>query len=441
MRYEDVPIGEVKVKERGRVDLGDIQSLADSFLQPNTRGHPIGILEPLVLDQNYNLLAGGRRLAAARLADFKMVPCVIRETPTKLDALEIELIENIARKDMTWQERARLEKKIYDWKSEHDPRWNQRDQAKLLEESKGAVSRRIQLAEALELLPELGEASSEDEAWKEYKKLEESYVVDELIKKAPEEVTQASKWASDHYQIGDALKLMTQVGSGIAHFAEVDPPYAVDLDKVKSRNRTNKMVMNTYNEVDRDEFETFFEKAATQVYRILKDDAFAVFWFGPTWHEQTRDILRKIGFTVPDIAAVWTKGSVGQTASPDTTFGSCYEPFWLARKGYPKLAKPGRSNVFDYRPISPAKKVHATEKPVALLEEIISSCTFPGSVILCPFLGSGVTLLASYKLGHTGWGYDLDKNNKAAFLRRVVLDTSTAQILGSTSSEDDSDAE
>ncbi len=65
---------------------------------------------------------------------------------------------------------------------------------------------------------------------------------------------------------------------------------------------------------------------------------------------------------------------------------------------------------------------------MALLEEIIASCCFPGSVLLVPFLGSGVTLRAGYKLNHTGFGYDLDAHNKEAFLKKVFEDTQTGAV-------------
>lgn len=428
MRHEEVPLDWIRVEGRAREDLGDIEGLAESFKRLDSMGKPVGLIEPIVVDTSYRLIAGGRRHAAAVRAGLEKVPCIIRDVRNKVDALELELLENTQRKDMTWQERALLEKRIYDIKAENNPEWSNRKQAAMLDVSPESVNRRIQLAEAFDLLPELKEYSTEDEAWKTLKRLEENFVLKEIINKAPEAVKEARRWATDHYIVGDALQGMLQVEPGVADFAEVDPPYAVELiTEKKSRNKSRK-AHSSYNEVDPDEYEAFYKAAAEQVYRILRPNAFAVFWFGPTWHAETLSILREVGFNVPDIPAVWTKGAVGQTASPDTMFGSCYEPFWLARKGTPKLAKPGRSNVFAFNPVAPAKKLHATEKPLPLLVDILSSIIQPGSVILVPFLGSGVTLRAAYKLGHTGWGYDLDQANKDNFLRRVYEDEEPEEV-------------
>lgn len=412
---EMVPLKKVKIEGRSRQELGNIEELAATMKDK-------GLLQPIVLNQFYKLLAGERRFRAAEFLEWTEIPAVVHHTSGTLDALEIELIENSARKDFTWQERAKLERSIYERKLQADPKWRQGDQAALTEQSVGAVNRRIQLAEAIETLPELAECTTEDEAWKVLKKLEEDYVVQELIEKAPPEVKQASKWANDHYTVGDSLTEMKKVNGDIADFAEVDPPFGVEIIEDRKARNKSKEGHENYNEWPAETYSAQYTEMAAEVFRILKRNAFAVFWFGPTWHSETLAALRSVGFSVPDIPAVWTKGAVGQTASPDTTFGSCYEPFWLARKGNPKLAKPGRGNVFSFTPVSPMKKIHATEKPIELLKDIISSICFPGSAILVPFLGSGVTLRAAYALGHTGWGYDLSEENKKLFLRKVHED-------------------
>lgn len=416
MRYEVVPISKVKVdKDRARKDLGDIDALAEDV---KTRG----ILQPILVDQFYRLLAGERRWTAAFIAELKEVPVIVKDVNGKIDALEIELIENTQRKDFTWQEQAQLERRIYEAKLEKDPKWTQSKQAEASESSAGAVNRRIQLAEAMELIPELASCETEAEAWKTLSKLEENYATTVLLEKVPEEVKSAAKWANDHYMVSDVFEGMKKVANSVADFAEVDPPYAVEIIEGRKARNADKSSHGNYTEWPRDSYPAKYQEVAKEVFRILKDGSFAVFWFGPTWFAETRDALRAVGFSVPDIPAVWTKGPIGQTASPDTNFGSCYEPFWLARKGQAKMVVPGRGNVFDFTPVTPMKKIHATEKPLPLLQEIVKTLCFPGSSILVPFLGSGVTLRAAYSLGHTGWGYDLSEENKKRFLKRVYED-------------------
>lgn len=415
MEVRTIKICDIKVKDRARLDKGDIDELAASIAAK-------GLIQPITVNENLRLLAGERRLLAHIQLGLETIEAVIRSGSDIIDAFEIELIENAQRKDMTWVEICNLQMRIFNEKSRKG-KWSQSKQAEMLSSSQPQISRQIQMAEALELLPELGHRPSFDEAWKELKTLEEDVHIEVLRQKSQENpaIRQAAKWATDHYKVGDALAGMSGIYAEAAHFAEVDPPYGIDLNTRKSRN-ADQEDLGEYNEIDADEYETFYERIASEVFRILKPDSFAVFWYGWDWHNEVRSILINNGFAVPTVPAVWTKGRSGQTASPDTTLGSCHEPFWLARKGKPKLVIPGRGNVFDYSPVAPSSKIHPTERPIGLMEEILRICCFPGSVIVVPFLGSGVTLRAAYKTGHTGFGWDLSELHKAKFLRKVTED-------------------
>ena len=67
-----------------------------------------GIVEPLVVrprEGGFELIAGERRLRAARLAGLETVPAVVREMDDR-EALEITLIENLQREDLSALEEA-----------------------------------------------------------------------------------------------------------------------------------------------------------------------------------------------------------------------------------------------------------------------------------------------------------------------------------------------
>lgn len=414
MQVRDMPLKDVKVVDRARIKMGDIDGLMASIEEK-------GLIQPITVDQNGRLLAGGRRYLAHERLKRLTIPCIIRQVDGIIDALEIELVENVQRKDLEWHERAKQEKRIYDYKTKVDPKWGLRAQEDLTGTSKSELSRRIQLAEAMTLIPELGEHKTQDDAWKEYKRLEEDVVRTHLHQKYMPHVKEAMDKAGEHFVIGDAFAGMAALPSSTYGFAEVDTPYGVDLDRRKSRNEDSRP-MQDYNEWSSDEYIKLFGRAASEVYRLLSPNTFAVFWYGMSWHWPVLQTLRSVGFGVPDIPAVWIKGDAGQTASPNTTLGSCYEPFFLARKGSPVLAKPGRSNVFNFPKLSGMSKDHPTQKPLRLVMAIIETCLFPGSKIIVPFLGSGVTLRAAYRLGHVGNGWDMSQHYKNAFLKRIVED-------------------
>lgn len=413
MELENIKISKIKVEGRFREDLGNLEELVEVIKQK-------GFIAPIIIDQKSRLLAGQRRLEAAAQAGLEVIPAVRHTVADEVDAREIELIENAVRKDFTWVERSKLEAYILKLKKETDKNWGVKDQAAYLKQSVGATSRRLNLATVLGEVPELAKCKTEDEAWKAWKRLQEEVVTASMRDKAGAKYKEAVKYASDHYRIGDAIQGLKDARPGTAHFIEVDPPYSIDLHKVKGRNVRART--DNYNEIPRDEYGDFLERVTQLVYRVAADNSFCVWWYGFQWYAQVLLALKKAGFQVNHIPAIWNKGIAGQTSSPDTMLGSAYEPFLIARKGQPKLAKPGRSNVFDFAPVAPQNKVHPTERPLELMRSIVGTFTFPGTVICVPFLGSGVTLRAGYFHKCTGYGWELDDMCKERFLNAVQRD-------------------
>jgi len=93
-RPEDIEVNQFQ--PRREFDESALEDLAQS-IRSN------GIIQPLVVRKlangSYQLIAGERRLRAARKAGLKQVPIVIRRS-TDREALELALIENIQRKDL-----------------------------------------------------------------------------------------------------------------------------------------------------------------------------------------------------------------------------------------------------------------------------------------------------------------------------------------------------
>lgn len=67
---------------------------------------------------------------------------------------------------------------------------------------------------------------------------------------------------------------------------------------------------------------------------------------------------------------------------------------------------------------SPAKRIHQTEKPVALLRELVRICE-PGGMILDPFAGSGSTLEAAHLEGYSAIGIEMVEAIATAARERI----------------------
>ncbi|MDR2134803.1 MAG: ParB N-terminal domain-containing protein [Treponema sp.] len=101
-----VPIDDIIVKKRIRRDLGDIESLAESLKH-------YGQISPIVVSKKNVLIAGGRRLEAAKFLGWRTINAVVSETAGELARLEIEVEENTQRRDFSLEEIADATKKIY----------------------------------------------------------------------------------------------------------------------------------------------------------------------------------------------------------------------------------------------------------------------------------------------------------------------------------------
>jgi ParB family chromosome partitioning protein len=101
-----IPIENIIVKKRIRKDMGDIGALAESMKK-------FGLICPIVLTNKNMLIAGGRRLEAARSLGWRTINAVIAQIPEGVSGLEIEIEENLHRRDFTPGEQAAAGKKLY----------------------------------------------------------------------------------------------------------------------------------------------------------------------------------------------------------------------------------------------------------------------------------------------------------------------------------------
>ncbi len=69
-----------------------------------------------------------------------------------------------------------------------------------------------------------------------------------------------------------------------------------------------------------------------------------------------------------------------------------------------------QDDVWDINRVPPIKQLYPTEKPIALLERILTASSNPGDVVLDPFCGCGTTLHAAQNLGRRWIGVDVCVN-------------------------------
>ncbi len=128
-----------RAQPRANFDQNSIIRLADSMRR-------YGILQPLTVRKadpddscKYELIAGERRLRAARMLGYLTVPCIIREADEQTSA-ELAIIENLLREDLNMFEEAYGYKKLID-----DHRLTQEEVARRMSISQSAVANKLRL--------------------------------------------------------------------------------------------------------------------------------------------------------------------------------------------------------------------------------------------------------------------------------------------------------
>jgi ParB family transcriptional regulator, chromosome partitioning protein len=125
---------------RKNFDQDGLKALSDSVRE-------YGIIQPLLVsriekesgDIEYQLVAGERRLLAAKMVGLRQVPVIVR-APTEREKLEVSIIENVQRLDLNAMEKAEAYKRLQD-----EFNFYQKDIAKMVGKSREAVANTMRL--------------------------------------------------------------------------------------------------------------------------------------------------------------------------------------------------------------------------------------------------------------------------------------------------------
>lgn len=91
--------------------------------------------------------------------------------------------------------------------------------------------------------------------------------------------------------------------------------------------------------------------------------------------------------------------------------GNCEYAILLYRAKLPKFNNHGKMvfNAMDCPRDNDSEKIHPTQKPVALLQRLITIFTDPGDVVIDPVAGSGSTVIAAARCDRSGYGFEIKK--------------------------------
>ena len=426
LSIKPIPIEHIVVGVRFREELGDIESLSESIKNE-------GLINPITVDQDYKLLAGGRRLEAVKLLGWPSIAANIMQIDNESDLRVIELIENIQRKELSWSEQANLVRKINTLMKEQTAGWTQAKTAELLKMSPGHVSDQLMIADVSESIPTLAEKTTFKDAVKLYRSLCTSIAETELSERLQEQVekkmqpekrgelSEQEKFVALNayaYRLKDVFDGLKELPDNNFDYVEIDPPYNSEgFDPKYKKTKVEIYGGRTYHE--------FIHELVTQCYSKMKIDSFMLLWFPTQDYPLFSEILTDQMDGFDRIPAVWYKNT--QPAGDlERTLSRRYEMFFVAWKGKPILQLKGLPNVFEYPAVPTSSRWHPVQRPLDMmvkLHEIF--CPRIGNSLI-PFAGSGTSINAHFlrnQIPDSCVGFDITEQFRTRYLANLSYPT------------------
>lgn len=371
-----------------------------------------GLIHPVTLrmraDGTFELVAGERRLRAilglyAAGATFKCngadvpagaVPALYTHELDPIELKEIELEENIKRRDLTPMEQIRAQKEIFELrKAQAAAEGKIYTIQDLSEELKAAgasassfetLRTNLSIAPYIEA-PAVQKAKTIKEAVKAARKESEKFLVSALAGMIEETEI------DPQYQllVGDSKDILRTLDSDRFDCVCTDPPYGIGIDD------SGDMVHNEHHYDDSAEaLESILEEVPPELWRITRARAH-IYWFcDPRWFARISARLRDVGFDVWYRPIIWHKR--GKAMAPDVTKWPRQTTEWIIYgvKGGMPTTRLGD----DLISTPYGSDLQQAEKPKELIIELLSRSVMAGMHVIDPFCGSGVIFDAGREL-------------------------------------------
>ena len=230
----------------------------------------------------------------------------------------------------------------------------------------------------------------------------------------------------DSTQVSDVEKLM---GGFLADLLHTDPPYNVNYDN-QDRPKASKVALgkiknDTMSHLD---FYEFLKSSFSTAYLFLKKDSSAYIWHSSSEQINFTSAFIDSGFNYTQ-QIIWKKPMLLGRGR----YQWSHEPCLFGVKGSPYFTDDRtKTTVWDFGGYDKSKNVHPTQKPAFIPEEAIRNSSKQGSNVLDLFGGSGSTLIACEKLKRKGFIMELDPKYCDVIIKRWQNLTGNDAVLEST---------
>lgn len=405
---------------RFRKEMGDVTSLAVSIEEK-------GQLQPIVIDDNNRLICGGRRLAACILLGKEVLARRLSDV-SDLERRELELLENIERKQFTPAEEAEAIAAIHAMRQEREggptpgcvDGWSLQKTAEMLGKSKSSVARALETAAVVAQFPELKECKTQIGIQKAAKAMVNRIEAVEALAKHEEE----AKAGGDLFEVHnmDFREHIKTLEDESVDVLFTDPVYGIEFNSIIRGPGGKVGGVTAAGEVyddSKDNALDLIRTLAMESIRITKPTSHGYVFVGPENFHAVQAFFVEAGWEVYVKPIIWIKRQTGQNNQPSKWPSSCYEMAIYMRREKAEIVKQGFPDWVECPPVNPAVKVYPGEKPVDMLKHLLQRVTIPSKRIYDPFMGSGALLEAGFHEKQYCIGCDISVEAYAIAMKRM----------------------
>ncbi|MDD4370413.1 MAG: site-specific DNA-methyltransferase [Anaerostipes sp.] len=354
-----------------------------------------GFINPVIIDREYNVIAGHGRILAAKEEGIEEVPCVFVDYLTPAQKKAYILADNRMAMDAGWDEELlRVEIEALQAESFYVglTGFDEKDIAELF-------------------AGEDGDAQDDD------------FDVDEELQKPPVSKN-GDVWLLGNHRLicGDSTKEETYavlMDGKKANLVVTDPPYNVNYEGSAGKIQNDNM--------ENDKFYQFLFDAFLNMEKAMADDASIYVFHADTEGLNFRKAFSDAGFYLSG-TCIWKKQSLVLGRSP---YQWQHEPClygWKKKGKHQWYSDRKQTTIWEFD--KPKKNGdHPTMKPIPLIAYPIKNSSMSNCIILDPFGGSGSTLIACEQLGRICHTIELDEKYCDVIVKRYIEQVGSADTV------------
>ena len=367
---------------------------AEQILKLRSSLREFGFVNPIIIDKDFNIIAGHGRLMAAKEEGIKEVPCVFADFLTEAQKKAYILADNRMAMDAGWDE-------------------------ELL---------KIEMEELQNLGYDLGYTGFDEKELAELFGIDDKEVEDDdfdltaALEKASF-VEKGDVWFVGKHKLmcGDATSSedVSKLMEGKkANLILTDPPYNVAFKSSDGLTIQNDSMGNN-------DFYNFLYSSFKNMAEHLENGGAAYIFHADTEGLNFRKAFIDAGFHLAG-CCIWVKDSLVLGRSD---YQWQHEPVlygFMQNGKHPWYSDRKQTTIWNFD--KPKKNSnHPTSKPLDLLAYPIKNSTQANAIVIDTFGGSGSTLMACEQMNRICYTMELDEKYASVILRRYVEDTNDSE--------------